>query len=192
MEKTLTDSIKKYATLFNMEFAMLAAFVATETGGSAFDKTTGKIIIQFEPSWFKRQAKRRGRPAPNGLWEYNGVEVQSKEWAAFNDAFSKDATAAMESTSIGLGQILGVHWAALGYNSVGEMWDAAKEGIDTQVYQICLFIKATKGLHTAMKTKNFHTIASLYNGANFEKLAIKLGREPYDVTLAKFYKKFSV
>ncbi|HCN48796.1 MAG TPA: hypothetical protein DIT10_06845 [Chryseobacterium sp.] len=37
----------------------------------------------------------------------------------FNDAFAKDKDAAMKSTSIGLPQILGIHYKRLGFASVG-------------------------------------------------------------------------
>lgn len=41
----------------------------------------------------------------------------------------------MKSTSIGLGQIMGFHYALLGYKTVGEMWDDAKKGLVNQVDQ---------------------------------------------------------
>ena len=38
-----------------IEPAALLAFISVETGGNGFDKKTGKILIQFEPAWFKKQ-----------------------------------------------------------------------------------------------------------------------------------------
>ncbi len=74
-------------------------------------------MIQFEPSWFKKNAPY----APSGKWSINKVDIQTKEWEAFNDAFAKDKDAAMKSTSIGLPQILGIHYKRLGFASVGDM-----------------------------------------------------------------------
>ena len=75
------------------------------------------ILIQFEPSWFRKKVAY----APSGAWSVNKVDVQSKEWVAFNDTFKINPNAAMESTSIGLPQIMGFHWKLLGYKSVGKI-----------------------------------------------------------------------
>jgi hypothetical protein len=115
---------------------------------------------------------------------------QSKEWLAFNDAFSKNKTAAMEATSIGIGQILGLHWKRLGYESVNAMWDDAKKGIDRQIWQICKFIDTDKELKAAIIAHNWHIVATLYNGAKYKEMAIIWKREPYDITLANAYLKF--
>jgi hypothetical protein len=85
MNKQITDSANKYRG--DIELASILAFIQTETGGQGFDPKTGKIIIQFEPIWFKKEAPY----APSGLWSLNGVERQAAEWKAFNDAFAKNA-----------------------------------------------------------------------------------------------------
>ena len=185
MNLELVEIIMKVAKEFGYEDAALASFIETETGGKGFDKTTGKIIIQFEPAWFRKKAPY----APSGAWSVNKVDVQSKEWIAFNDAFSKNKNGAMESTSIGLGQIMGFHYKRLGFKTVGEMWDDAKVSLENQVRQICKFIQTDKNLLKAIKNKDWNTIASIYNGSGYLELAKKLGREPYNITMAKNYKK---
>ena len=87
MDKLVIAECKKYP----IDSDSLLAFISVETGGYGFDQKTGKILIQFEPVWFKKLAPN----APNGIWTTNKVSVQSKEWEAFNDAFSKNANAAM-------------------------------------------------------------------------------------------------
>jgi len=72
---------------FDLSYAQLKAVDSVESGGQGFDKITGKIIIQFEPVWFKRKSPY----TPSGKWSLNGVERQKEEWIAFNDAFAKDA-----------------------------------------------------------------------------------------------------
>lgn len=167
------------------EFAMLKAFIAVESGGKGFDSKTGKLLIQFEPAWFKKKVPY----APSGKWSVNKVDVQSKEWEAFNNAFSLNPDGAMESTSIGLPQIMGFHWKKLGYSSVGAMWDDFKVSETNQVKALVKFIETDKMLLKAMKEKDWHRIASIYNGAGYKQLAEKLGREPYDVSLKKAYEK---
>ena len=183
--KELLPIIKLEAMPFKIESAAIAAFLEVETGGLGFS-SDGKLIIQFEPVWFKRKAPF----APSGLWSLNKVERQAEEWKAFNDAFSKNKNAAMEATSIGLGQIMGFHYSRLGYKTVGEMWDDAKKGIEQQVHQICKFIATDIKLMSAIKAHDWDGVATLYNGAGYKQLAAKYGREPYDVSMSKAYLKY--
>lgn len=187
--------------------AALLAFIQVETGGRGFDVKTGKIMIQFEPSWFRRIASKEyaeylkliNSGTPCSVLEQsvvnnwrtileNRVSIQPLEWSAFNIAFAINKNAAMESTSIGLGQIMGFHWQRLGFASVGSMWDDAKSGLEAQVSQIIKFIDTDKNLQGAIGTKNWDLVASIYNGKGYKALAEKLGREPYDISLAKAYK----
>lgn len=185
--KELISQIKDMAESFDLDSAAVCAFIAVETGGLGFDKNTGKIIIQFEPSWFRKKAPY----SPSGLWSVNKVDVQSKEWLAFNDAFRKNANAAMESTSIGLGQIMGFHYRTLGYETVGEMWDDAKNGIDRQIWQICKFITSNPNLMIALQTSNWDKVARIYNGSGYRELAVKYNRTPYDVSMKQQYDIYS-
>lgn len=183
--KELIPLIKKNAAEFKIESAAIASFIETETGGKAFN-VDGKIIIQFEPSWFRKQAPY----APSGAWSLNKVEVQSKEWIAFNSAFAISPNTAMMSTSIGLGQILGLHYKRLGYKTVGEMWDDAKTGVDRQIWQICKFIATDIKLQSCLLAHDWDGVATIYNGASYKKMAIVWGRVPYDKTMAIAYAKY--
>lgn len=163
-----------------VEQEVLQSLINLESSGGGFDKKTGKIKIQFEPHHFEKRT---------GVKIQNKVDVQSKEWEAFNIAFQIDPNAAMESTSIGLVQIMGFHWKRLGFNSVGEMWDFFKISEQNQVLGLVKFIETDQSLLKALINKDWHNIARLYNGANYVELAKKLGKEPYNVLLEKQYKK---
>lgn len=179
MKKELRQIIKQEAARIGVEEEALLAFIKIESGGRGF--VNGKIIIQFEPSYFYDRTKIRIN---------NKIDVQSKEWKAFDEAFAINPDAAMESTSIGLGQVMGAHWKRLGYKSVLEMWEDAKKGEDRQVYQMTQFINTDKRLLKALKDKDWHKVATYYNGAGYRKLAQRLGREPYDISMKKAYEKY--
>lgn len=183
------EKIKEIANRFGLEYAALKAFIEVESGGHGFDKKTGKILIQFEPHWFKRHVLY----APSGLWSVNKVDVQSREWLAFNNAFKINPEGAMKSTSIGLGQLMGFHYAILGYKTVGEMWDYAKKGEYEQVEQLCLFLKNYLGgrILRYLKARDWHNVAVYYNGSGYMTIAKKYGREPYNISMEKAYKKYS-
>ena len=187
MEKEVLSAIKTQSNNFNFDKNVIVSFISCESGGKGFDEETGKILIQFEPASFKKKAPY----APSGLWSVNKVERQRAEWKAFNDAFAKNPTAAMESTSIGLGQIMGFHWKRLGYKSVGEMWDDAKKGIDRQIWQICQFILTDPQLQDAINSRNFDKIAFIYNGTKYKELAKKYGRVPYNIEMKNTFIKYS-
>ncbi len=161
----------------SIEAAMLLAFIKVESGGKAFEKD-GKLVIQFEPYHFRKRTDKIIN---------NIVDVQSKEWIAFNEAFAINPNAAMESTSIGLPQIMGFHWKRLGYKSVGEMWDDFKKGEDQQILALIKFIETDLSLSRAMINKDFTAIANIYNGADWANIAKKYGREPYPIAIKNAY-----
>lgn len=183
IEKTLSISqIHNLAEINGYEFAALSAVKNVESSGHGFSLVTGKIIIQFETSWFKRKYEDWREHASGHTWVNNGVSNQVQEWKAFNDAFSINADAAMEATSIGLMQIMGFHWDELGFESVGAMWDFAKESEANQMELGIRFIKKNSLLDIALKTKDWRTFALHYNGKNYEKFN-------YHNRLAAEYKK---
>jgi len=173
--------LKELARVNKLPYDVLMAIVAVETPGVGFDKATGKILIQFEPSWFRKKEPF----APSGKWSLNKVDIQAREWPAFNSAFAIDPDSAMECTSIGLPQIMGFHWKRLGYSSVGAMWDDFKRGEYQQLCALVRFILTDPQLLQAVKTRNWYKIAYIYNGANFVEMAKRWGRERYDLSLEK-------
>lgn len=166
MRKFIDDiQIAVLAARNGYTFEQLKAIIEVESGGVGFAADTGKVIIQFEPHWFKR----RSPYTPSGKWSQNGVERQHNEWIAFNDAFRYNPVAAMESTSIGMMQVMGFHWRDLGFKSVGEMWDYAKESEANQVDLALRFIKRNRKLDKAIKNEDWPTVAYYYNGSQYKK-----------------------
>ena len=208
MTQQLLKLIQQEAPKFNFEWEVCAAFVEVESSGVGFDSKTKKIIIQFEPSHFKSRATteykyytelkkkkeltqlEKDYIADWDLVLANKVSKQSLEWEAFNKAFKINPDAAMLATSIGMGQVMGFNHARLGYKTVGEMWDDAKKGEARQIWQMLKFLDSDTRLKKAVKEKNWHLIATYYNGVGYQKLAQKLGREPYNISMEKAYNKF--
>lgn len=150
------------ARSFGIGISKVKAIDSVESNGQGFDPKTGKLIIQFEPHYYKRISR-----LISGLWSFNKVDIQSKEWEAFNDAFRKNPKAAMESTSIGRMQVMGEYWARLGFKSVDEMWNFAKKSESNQLWLGLKFIETDRRLFQAVKIWDCKTIARLYNGKNF-------------------------
>lgn len=151
------------------EYGALNALRLVESAGEGYDPKTGKIKIQFEPRWFKRKKTDWQKDTKNVVWQANKVEGQAKEWQAFNSAFASDPNAAMESTSIGLMQVMGFHYKTLGFKTVGEMWDFAKESEANQLELAIRFIKSIPALDKALKEKNWPVVAYYYNGEGYRE-----------------------
>lgn len=172
------DEYKILAHKFGLPVSSIRAIDDVESNGQGFDPKTGKIKIQFEPHYFKIISR-----LISGLWSLNKVDVQSKEWEAFNDAFKKNPTAAMESTSIGRMQVMGEHWKRLGFKSVGEMWDFAKQSEANQLFLGLKFIYTDRILFLSVVERKWKMVAYLYNGKNY-------WIKQYDVKLANAEKKY--
>lgn len=170
----------------NIDHNVLKAFIAVESGGRGFAEN-GKLIIQFEPAWFKR----REPFAPSGKWSINKIERQSKEWEAFNDAFKIDPDSAMESTSIGLPQIMGAHYKRLGFDTVGKMWDFFKVSEQNQIECLIIFLCTDPRLYKAVQEKDWHMMAYIYNGAGYAAQAHRLGIKPYNEQMKEHYERLS-
>lgn len=186
MNSNIQVWVRELAKVNKVLFEVMMAIIEVETPGNGFDSKTGKILIQFEPSWFKRHEPY----APSGAWSVNKVDVQSKEWIAFNNAFAINKESAMKSTSIGLPQIMGFHYERLGYKTVGDMWDDFKKGEYQQVLALFRFVLTDAKLLKAVREKNYHLIAYIYNGSAYKEMAKKWGREPYDISLRKATEKW--
>ncbi|MCB2379805.1 N-acetylmuramidase family protein [Hymenobacter sp. BT635] len=206
MNRLTPLQIKSAAMAAGFEPRTVQAILKVETGGSGYDLTTGKLLIQFEPSWFRRKlskarlleierarlARAAGTASTIQLsliaaWETtqaNGVEGQRREWEAFNAAFSIDKTAAMLSTSWGLPQMMGFNHAALGFATVDALVDSFRESEANQLAGMLRFIQSKPALARAVKAKDWAMVAYYYNGAGYKQFN-------YDRRLAAAYASVS-
>lgn len=184
MNTLTTAQITDLAQKNKYEYAALKAVINVESSGHGFSLVTGRIVIQFEPSWFKRKYSEWKAATAGHIWHNNGVSDQLTEWKAFNDAFGISPDAAMQSTSIGMMQVMGFHYKLLGFKTVGEMWDYGKVSEANQVDLGIRFIKANVKLDKALREKDWPTFAYYYNGEGYKKYN-------YDTRLAQEYRQGS-
>lgn len=162
------------------------AVLAIESGGRGF-AADGRMIIRFENHLFFRQWGRDHaeifhrhftfNPEKNWLdhrWrqftnqpfaDFHGA--QDGEWRVFSFARSLDDTAAKLSISMGGPQIVGFNYAALGYESVHQMYDAFSAGERQQIVGFFDFVQGPSRDSRrvlALQALDFTTFASLYNG----------------------------
>ena len=165
------------------------AVMSVESGGAAF--VQGRMVIRFEnhvffdrwgkanPAVFAEHfrysaaARWKGhefRAGAADAWKsFHGK--QSGEWEVFELAQGLDRRAARMSISMGLPQVMGFNFAALGYASVDEMFDAFADpatGERAQVVGMFDFVRGAKGtspMLDALRGKDWTGFARRYNGS---------------------------
>lgn len=174
--------------------ASLRSVMDVETSGHGYD-AAGHLEILFERHLFYRhlenqpdklqQAEAAGLAYPKwGTRPY--PKTPSLRWAELMRAVQIDETAALSSTSFGLGQILGQEYAECNYRSPQDLVTQFFVSEKEQVEAMCRLIKAR---HLDVDMRNFpassatNHFALRYNGAGYKK-------NHYDTKLAANYTKW--
>ena len=188
-QDTITEITAVAATL-GLEPAALLAVAEVESGGKAFALVDGKRepLIRFEGHYFdkrlsgdkKLQARAAGLASPLAGAVAN-PRTQSARWKLLARAAAIDRAAAYESVSWGIGQVMGAHWAWLGYSSVEALVSEARAGVGGQVRLMARFI-GKAGLKAALAAHDWHAFARGYNGPQYR-------RNAYHSKLAEAYRR---
>jgi hypothetical protein len=160
------------AASLKVHAAEIWTVVGVETSGCGFT-ADGRPEILFERHVFHRltggkfddgdiSAPTAGGYGPPGTHQYDRLQ------AAINKApqDSTVRTAALNSASWGLGQIMGGNFIAAGFGNVGDMVAAMSDSEDKQLTAMASFL-IRSGLDVPLRTHDWATFASKYNGPNF-------------------------
>jgi hypothetical protein len=191
-EKTANE-IKEVASEFGIEPAAMLAVVEVESAGNVFAVIEGRQepLIRFEGHYFDRRlsgealarARADGLASPTAGVVANPAS-QAARWRLLARAAEIDRKAAYESVSWGLGQVMGAHWAWLGFADVDALVDEAREGAAGQARLMARFIHKS-GLTEAIRSRDWEAFARGYNGPGFRKNA-------YHTKLAAAYRRHTV
>jgi len=172
--------------------AALLAVAEVESGGRALFHVNGvqEPAIRFEGHYFDRrlsgrirdQARQAGFAAPEA-GRVRNPKTQRERWLLLERAMNIHKKAALESTSWGLGQVMGAHWEWLDYRSIDELVADARSGVAGQVSLMLRFIdKAT--LKQVLEARDWRNFARRYNGPGF-------ARNQYDTRMAASYERWN-
>jgi hypothetical protein len=187
-----------------IEPAAAAAVLDVESGGIGFDRA-GRPRIRFEAHIFRTELKnpalfeqhfrhnaerpwtqQEWRRSPNEPWRAVHVTLgdltanNEAQWEVFNFARSLNAEAAARSISVGAGQIMGFNAQRVGYASAQHMLEAFGESMGHQMIGFFNYILSDPNLLTAMRNRDWLTIARLYNGTGQAEYYADLIRKKYD------------
>ncbi len=180
--------IRTIAGQFGIEASALLAIAEVESGGQAFAVVDGRAepLIRFEGHYFdqrlseadKRRARAEGLASPVA-GDIANPPGQAARWRLVGRAAAIDVQAAYESVSWGLGQVMGAHWAWLGFADVEALVAEAREGPGGQTRLMARYIDKA-GLKPAIGQRDWAAFARGYNGPGYK-------RNAYDRKIAQAY-----
>lgn len=177
------------AKQLDIEVAALRAVAEVESNGAGFLPPPSDLPkVLFEGHVFHRLTQGRyDATQPNlsyPVWDrkqYSGS--LAGEWARLNAACALDRTAALQSASWGMFQIMGFNYAACGCADVDAFVAAQSAGADQQLALFARFI-ARAPFVGALREQDWAAFARAYNGSGYRQNA-------YDSKLRDAYRRFS-
>jgi hypothetical protein len=160
------------------------AVLTVETRGCGFLADRRPLIL-FERHIFHRRTDGRYDAAhPNiSSPKPGGYAGGTREYARLEQAIALDRTAALNSTSWGIGQVMGFNSRAAGFNTVDEMVAACVDSEDRQLVATANFLRSLR-LHEALARRDWAAFARGYNGPDYRK-------NNYDARLHSAFEAFS-
>ncbi len=182
----LTQSgMETAANRVSLGMAELWSVVSVETSGFGFLPDRRPKIL-FERHIFRRitggkfdaddpnvSQPSQGGYGPGGAHQYDRLAA----------AILLDRTAALQSASWGMGQIMGENFQDAGFAQVEDMVTAMAGSEDNQLQAMVAFI-STNGLDKVLHNRDWAGFARRYNGPNY-------AANNYDGLLQHFYERYS-
>jgi hypothetical protein len=173
--KEVIDEIDKEADAVGLDTAGLLAIAEVESGGVAEWTVDGHSVppIRFEGHYFyaRLSGDKRAAAVAQGLASPAAGAITNPSsykgrYDLLDRAVKIDRAAAYESTSWGLGQVMGANWHSLGYESVDEFVKEAQSGVAGQVELMIRFIMQNH-LDDEIDRKDWDGFAKVYNGPRY-------------------------
>lgn len=164
---------------YDLPEAHVLAVVDVESNGTVFAAVNGRDepLILNEPHVFYRRLAGREREvavaqglayAKWGSKPYPNTQIARWKW--IDEAAQINRQAAYESVSYGVGQVLGMHWKALGFASIEQFVQQARSGLRGQADIMLRFIR-TNNLEDELREGRWAPFARGYNGSQYAKNA---------------------
>lgn len=176
--------IARAVDTLGVEAPALWAVLTVETSGCGFLPDRRPKIL-FERHWFSRltrgkfdnQAQDVSNPIAGG---YGATGTFQYDRLA--KALALDRTAALQSTSWGLGQVMGFNASKVGFVDVEALVAASQASEDAQLQAMIGFVQQAN-IAQYLRSGSWADFAHHYNGADFQK-------NKYDEKLDLFHKRF--
>jgi hypothetical protein len=179
-----SDGLRTATDELSIDATALWAVLAVETSGFGFFADRRPRIL-FERHYFHRLTNGRfDQSHPQISASSSGGYVGGPgEYARLEEAIALDESAALQSASWGVGQVMGANFHEAGFPDVAAMVAASVKDENGQLLTAVRFM-ASKGLGTALRARDWTTFASKYNGPKFQE-------NQYDTKLATAFAALS-
>lgn len=164
---------------FDLPPPHVLAVVDVESNGAVFATIGGKQLpmVLFEPHILYRLTKGEIRDdlvaekLASPKWNKKlYAKTQAGRWAQLKRASEIAGPIAYEAASYGVGQVLGLHWKALGFDGIEPFLDKMFAGAGGQIDIMLRFIKVN-GLDDELADGRWAAFARGYNGPAYKKNA---------------------
>lgn len=162
----------------------LWAVLTVETSGCGFLPDRRPKIL-FERHWFSRLSRHQyddQAPDTSTLTPGGYGLGGAFQYERLAKAMALDRTAALESTSWGLGQVMGFNATKVGFADVEALVSASQESEDAQLAAMVGFIQQTN-IAQYLREGDWRKFALHYNGTDFQK-------NKYDEKLGLCHKRY--
>jgi hypothetical protein len=177
------EGLQRSLDVLNIGAAELWAVIGVETSGCGF-LPDRRVKILFERHVFSRLTEHRFDDADPSISDpvaggYGTGGAAQYERLARAIAFNR--TAALQSCSWGIGQVMGYHAHALGYGTAEAMIDLMCDSESAQLEAMARFIDKN-GLAARLRARDWTNFARGYNGPAYQI-------NNYDIRLSSTYQK---
>jgi len=171
-DNALTDAdVRDAAEMLGCEPAAVQAVIDVETDGTGF-LDDGRPKILFEAHWFHDLTKGRFDADFPDLsspeWNPDLYKGGAKEYGRLHTAMGLDARAAVEATSWGLFQILGVNHDLCGFDTPEAFANDQRVSERRHLMAFVRFCRS-KGLDRHLANRDWNQFAAGYNGPDYAK-----------------------
>lgn len=181
----------QYAKILNVEVAVLKAVKDVESNGKGLINNIPTLLFEGHIFWKQLEARNINPTLyvsgnENILYnkwtkKYYSTTNQG-EYKRLLKAINICSSAAYESASYGLFQILGINYKNCNVKSAKELYDKMCLGENIQMKLFVNFLLNTK-LYKYLQTHDWKTFAKLYNGPCYSQ-------NKYDIKLQNAYNKY--
>lgn len=166
------DDVRRAAGLLGVSVAKVRTVCAVESNGRGFHPETRRPIILFEPHVFhKRTAGAFSVSHPDLSYARWGERpypaTQSQRYAQLATAMGLAESAALESASWGMFQMMGYNSRPAGFESVQGFVRAITHSEGEQIAAFARFVTARPEMLAALQKADWAGFARAYNGPGF-------------------------
>lgn len=159
------------------------AVLAVETSGCGYLPDRRPPIL-FERHIFSKLTNRQHDICDVSNPQAGGYGPSgANQYLRLANAIQLNRTAALQSASWGLAQIMGMNFRSAGFDDVETMVSAMSDSEDAQLAAFAAFLKGNR-LDQYLQAHNWASLANGYNGPNYAV-------NQYDTKLAQAFQKYS-